>query len=91
MNDNYDFEIVQQTDRVILKYEKMDIVRTVWLEGHGHPKPAPNDYVHQGHAFGRYENGRLVVVTTNFTFDPRGFSANQWIPGSTMKKMTERW
>ena len=91
MNDNYDFEIIQQADRVILRYEKMDIVRTVWLEGHGHPKPAANDYVHQGHAFGRYEGGRLVVETTKFSFDPRGFSANQWIPGSTMKKMTERW
>ena len=91
MNDNYDFQITQQADRVIIRYEKMDIVRTVWLEGHGHPKPEANDYTNQGHSTGRYEGGRLVIETTKFAFDPRGFSANQWIPGSTMKKMTERW
>src|SRR5687767_5997764 len=31
INDNYDFQIVQQADRVIITYEKMDIVRTIWL------------------------------------------------------------
>ena len=91
INDNYDFQIVQQADRVIITYEKMDIVRTIWLEGHGHPKPANNDYTNQGHSFGRYEGGRLVVETTKFAFDPRGFSANRWIPGSTLKKMTEQY
>jgi len=91
INDNYDFQIIQQADRVIIRYEKMDNVRTIWLEGHGHPKPANNDYTNQGHSFGRYEGGRLVVETTKFAFDPRGFSANRWIPGSTLKKMTERY
>ena len=91
INDNYDFGITQQADRVIIRYEKMDIVRTIWLEGHGHPQPEKNDYTNQGHSFGRYEGDRLVIQTTKFAFDPRGFSANRWIPGSTMKKMTERY
>lgn len=91
INDDYDFQITQQADRVIIRYEKMDVVRTIWLEGHGHPKPASNDYTNQGHSFGRYEGGRLVIETTHFAFDPRGFSANRWIPGSTLKKMTERY
>ena len=91
INDNYDFQITQQADRVIIRYEKMDVVRTVWLEGHGHPQPEKNDYTSQGHSFGRYEGGRLVITTTKFAFDPRGFSANRWIPGSTMKKMTEQY
>jgi len=91
INDDYDFQITQQADRVIIRYEKMDVVRTIWLEGHGHPKPASNDYTNQGHSFGRYEGGRLVIETTHFSFDPRGFSANRWIPGSTLKKMTERY
>jgi len=91
INDDYDFQITQQADRVIIRYEKMDVVRTIWLEGHGHPTPASNDYTNQGHSFGRYEGGRLVIETTHFAFDPRGFSANRWIPGSTLKKMTERY
>ena len=76
---------------MIIRYEKMDVVRTIWLEGHGHPKPDANDYANQGHSVGRYEGGRLVVETTHFAFDPRGFSANRWVPGSTLKKMTERY
>ena len=43
INDNYDFQIMQLPDRVIIYYEKMDIIRTVWLEGHDHPTPAKND------------------------------------------------
>jgi hypothetical protein len=91
INDDYDFQITQRADRVIIRYEKMDVVRTIWLEGHGHPKPGNNDYTNQGHSFGHYEGGRLVVETTHFAFDPRGFSANRWVPGSTLKKMTERY
>ena len=91
INDNYDFQIIQQPDRVTIRYEKMDVVRTVWLEGHGHPKPSTSDYTTHGHSVGRYEGDRLVVETTMFAFDPRGFQANRWIPGSTLKKMTERY
>ena len=91
INDNYDFQIMQLPDRVIIYYEKMDILRTIWLEGHDHPTPAKNDYTNQGHSVGRWEDDRLVVETTQFAFDPRGFSANRWVPGSTLKKMTERY
>lgn len=91
VNDNYDFQIIQQADRVILRYEKMDVVRTVWLEGHGHPTPGSYDYTIQGHSIGRYEGSRLVVETTKFSFDPRGFQSRTFIPSSTMKKMTERY
>ena len=32
-----------------------------------------------------------MIETTKFAFDPGGFSSNRWIPGSTLKKMTERY
>ncbi len=35
--DPYAFQVEQLGDRVTLTYEKDDIVRTIWLEGHGHP------------------------------------------------------
>jgi len=56
LNDNYNFQITQQPDRVILNYEKEDVVRTVWLEGRGHPKPDVYDFTVQGHSTGCYEN-----------------------------------
>ena len=91
MNDDYDFQITQQADRVIIRYEKMDVVRTVWLEGHGHPKPGAYDYTIQGHSIGRYEGDRLLVETTKFTPDARGFNSNRFIPSTAMKKVTERY
>ena len=36
--DPYSFAIRQTVDRVVLTYEKDDIVRAVWLAGHGHPE-----------------------------------------------------
>jgi len=91
MNDNYDFQITQRDDRVIFNYEKMDVVRTVWLEGHGHPKPGAYDYSIQGHSIGRYEGNRLVIETTKFLPDARGFNSNRFIPNTAMKKVTERY
>ena len=90
LGDRYNFQITQQADRVILKYEKEDVVRTVWLEGHGHPKPGAYDFSIHGHSVGRYEGDRLVIETNKFVFDPRGLSDN-FIPTSTAKKVTERY
>jgi hypothetical protein len=90
-NDNYDFQIEQKPDRVILSYEKMDVVRTIWLEGHGHPKPGAYDYSNQGHSIGRYDGNALVVETTKFLPDARGFNSNRFIPNTALKKMTERY
>jgi hypothetical protein len=90
-NDNYDFQIEQKDDRVILTYEKMDVVRTIWLEGHGHPKPGAYDYSNQGHSIGHDEGNALVAETTKFLPDARGFNSNRFVPNTAMKKMTERY
>ncbi len=89
--DNYDFQIEQKEDRVILTYEKMDVVRTIWLDGHDHPKAGAYDYSNQGFSVGHYEGNSLVVETTKFLPDSRGFSSNRFIPNSALKKMTERY
>lgn len=89
--DPYSYEIEQREDRVIVTYGKDDVVRTVWLEGHGHPKPATNQFFYFGHSTGRYENGTLVVVTDRFTFDPQGLNADFKLPSSTQKRVTERF
>ena len=91
LRDPYNFAIEQQADRVLLIYEKDDVVRTVWLEGHGHPEPGAYDFTIQGHSRGRYEDSQLVVETTKFTFDPIGLADTGNIPSSTLKKVTERY
>ena len=90
-SDPYAQQIEQLEDRVIFTYGKDDVVRTVWLEGHGHPKPAINEFLYFGHSTGRYEDGQLIVETSKFTFDPQGLNADFKLPSSTQKKVTERY
>jgi hypothetical protein len=67
--------IEQLPDRVNFAYEKDDVVRTVWLEGHGHQKPRSGLLFMHGYSTGRYEGNQLVVETSRFTFDPEGYAA----------------
>jgi len=89
--DPYSHQIEQTDDRVIFTYGKDDVVRTVWLDGHNHAKPAINEFFYFGYSTGHYEDGALVVETTRFTFDPQGLNADFKLPSSTQKKVTERY
>lgn len=89
--DPYSHQIEQLEDRVVFTYGKDDVVRTVWLEGHGHPKPAINEFTYFGHSTGRYEDGALLVETMKFMFDPQGLNADFKLASSTQKKVTERY
>jgi hypothetical protein len=92
LGDPYNFSIEQPPGRVIIKFEKDDITRTVWLEGHGHRAVAASDFSVQGYSTGRYENGDLVVETTHFTFDPSGLEDKPpMVPSSTSKRTVERY
>ena len=90
--DPYTFEVEQLADRVTLAYEKDDVVRTVWLDGHGHPEPSIGAFYTHGHSTGRYEANQLVVETTRFTFDPAGIAGDfMSAPSSTQKRLVERY
>ena len=86
--DPFNVEIVQWPDRVLLRYEKDDQLRTVWLDGR---EPTAHDYGIQGFSVGHYESNALVVVTTNYVFDITGFDDYNGIPSSQQKKVTERY
>lgn len=89
--DPYAYQLEQMEDRVIISYEKDDVVRTVWLDGHGHERPPLNQFFVHGYAEGHYEGDTLVVETTRFTFDPQGINSDFKLPSSTQKKVTERF
>ncbi|MES2624157.1 MAG: hypothetical protein V4628_02650 [Pseudomonadota bacterium] len=90
-SEPYDFAIEQLEDRVLIRYGKEEVVRTVWLEGHGFEEPQYNEFFYYGHSVGRYENGALLVVTDRFTFDPQGWNADDRIPSSTQKQLFEKF
>jgi hypothetical protein len=90
--DPYAWQIEQLPDRVVLTYEKDDVVRTVWLDGFGHEPPAHGDLRTHGYSRGHYEGDTLVVETTHFVFDPGGLAGdNLSAPSSTQKRIVERY
>jgi hypothetical protein len=90
--DPYNLQIEQLSDRVIIHFEKEAIVRTIWLEGHGHPAAGPADFSIQGYSTGHYEDGDLVAETTHYTYDPSGIEDKPpLIPASTAKRTVERY
>lgn len=86
--DPYMMEVVQWPDRVLLRYEKDDQLRTVWLDGR---RPTVYDYGIQGFSVGRYEGDALLVETTHFVFDVTGFDDYNGIPSSQQKRVLERY
>ena len=55
-------QIEQHDDRVILRYEYWNAVRTIYLGHDGHPPDGESSRL--GHSVGRYEGSTLVVETT---------------------------
>jgi hypothetical protein len=79
--------ITVQKDRVVMKVDWMDAERVVYIDSRTHP-PATETFL-QGHSIGRWEGTTLVVETTNFKDNAMGLSMA--LPGSTQKKLTERF
>lgn len=86
--DPYHMQVTQWPDRVMFRYEKDDQLRIVWLDGR---EPSSIDFSIQGFSVGRYEDGVLLVTTTNFVFDIAGFDDYNGIPTSSQKVVTERY
>jgi len=86
--DPYFMEVVQWPDRVVLRYEKDDVLRSAWLDGRD---PPLNEYTVQGFSVARYEGDVLIVETSQFVFDITGFDDYNGIPSSQLKTVTERY
>jgi len=86
--DPFFMEVVQWPDRVLLRYEKDDQLRTVWLDGR---QPTAHDFGVQGLSVGHYEAKALLVETSMYVFDVTGFDDYNGIPSSQQKKIKERY
>lgn len=56
--------IRRERDRVVLRFEWMDVERIVHLNQREHPKNGPRTSL--GHSIGRFEGDTLVIETANF-------------------------
>ena len=79
-------EIEVMDDRVVIRSEFFDAVRTVYLDGRQHPENG--ERTNQGHSIGYWEGDVLVVDTTLFADHP---SANgTGVPSGAKKHLVER-
>lgn len=78
-------DIEQHDDRVVIRHEYMDTVRTIRLAREHEPSPAPQPY---GHSIGWYEGSTLVVDTIGFA--PGVLTPHPGILHSAELHVTER-
>ena len=90
-------EIDQMEDRVVIRYEMFDLVRTVMLDQNGHPLEFEPSTVNihgdpmptMGHSIGWYEDDALVIETVGYT--PGYITTLLWyIPQSEALRSIER-
>ena len=82
-------EVVQWPDRVLLRYEKDDQLRTVWMDGrkpHGQRVQRPGLLGRQATTATRCSSRRRT-----FAFDITGFDDYNGIPSSQQKIVRERY
>lgn len=80
-------EIELLDDRVIIRSEFFDAVRTIYLDGRAHPENG--ERTNQGHSIGRWEGDVLHVDTALFA-DHRDASGNG-VPSGAQKHLIERF
>lgn len=86
-------EIVLQDDVVLIRNERFNIERTVYMDGRGHPENG--EPLNQGHSIGWWEGDVLVVDTTLFAPNRSPIFGRPirpgGIPSSPGKHVTERF
>ncbi len=86
-NSNYLTGIEILADRVMLRNEFLDVNRTVYTDGRGHPEIGERTI--QGHSIGWWEDDVLVVDTTLFADFGSGNGAG--VPSGSQKHAVERY
>ena len=74
-------------DRVILRNEFLDVNRTVYMDGRGHPENGERTL--EGHSIGRWEDDVLVVDTALFADFASGNGSG--VPSGSQKHVVERY
>lgn len=74
-------------DEVVIRNEFGNTTRTIFLDGRSHPPPAVTSG--QGHSVGTWQDGVLVVETTNFA--PSRSPVADGIPSGLQKVVEERF
>ena len=82
-----EIDIDEDEEVVVFRSEYFDEVRTVYLDGRGHPENG--ERFTTGHSIGQWEDDVLVVDTTNFTDHRSAYQIG--VPSGAQKHVVERY
>jgi hypothetical protein len=84
----YPMKFELSDDRVIIRYEFFNTMRTVFMDGREHPADAPRTV--QGHSIGHWEDATLVIDSRLFS-DHRSPFMFDGVPSGAGKHVIERY
>jgi hypothetical protein len=87
MNSVYLIEVELRDDEILFRSEFYNTTRTIHMDGRKHPQDG--DRTNQGHSIGRWDEGTLVIDTTQFA-DHRSTVPGTGIPSGSEKHVVER-
>ena len=82
-----EIDLSQQEEIIVFRSEWFDEVRTIHMDGRGHPDPSERFLT--GHAIGRWEGDTLVVDTANFEDHRSPYQIG--VPSGGQKHVVERY
>lgn len=80
-------EIQQGEDVIVMRNERFDAERTIFMDGRGHPENAERTL--HGHSIGSWDGDVLVVDTTHFADHRNPFTGG--VPSGAQKHVIERY
>ena len=81
---SFPFEIIADTDKLVLMYEAFNLSRRVFTDGRDDPDFFPNSSM--GYSTGRLENGELIIETRLLTQTVRDFNGEPISENATMQE-----
>ena len=82
-----EIDLTQQNEVIILRSERFNEIRTVYMDGRPHPEP--DERFATGHSTGRWEGDTLLVDTTNFADHRSPYQIG--VPSGGQKHVLERY
>jgi len=82
-----EIDLTQQETIIVFRSEWFNEVRTIYMDGRGHP--APSERFTTGHSIGRWDGDTLVVDTANFTDHRSPYQIG--VPSGGQKHVVERY
>ena len=82
-----EIDLTQQGETIVFRSERFSEVRTIYMDGRGHPDPS--ERFATGHSIGRWDGETLVVDTANFEDHRSPYQIG--VPSGGQKHVVERY